>query len=166
MSDIEWVPSLVLLEDSGGDWEAYLADLYRYFQRDFVRDKPVFNGTRLGLKKHPIIQNKEATFWHFISEGEVEDERLPNFRRCERIRWPRAIIDHAPLSGESNGIKVWKSKRKNENRISIWFEAENYFVVLAERKGYLLPWTAYLIEYSNQKRKKQKEYDNYMKAPW
>ncbi|MNH30689.1 hypothetical protein D3C79_909980 [compost metagenome] len=44
---------------------------------------------RLGLKRHPVIQGKEATFWHMISEGNDEAERLPDLRRCERIRWPR-----------------------------------------------------------------------------
>lgn len=166
MSDIAWLPELIFLEDSGGDWDSYLSALYDYFQQDFIRNKPVFNGTKLGLKKHPVIDEKEATFWHFISEGDVEEDRLPNLRRCERIRWPKPLIDRAPAYGESDKLKVWKNKRKNETRINIWLEEENYLVVLAERKGYLLPWTAFCIEREHQKRKKQRDYEQYMRNPW
>jgi len=49
-------------------------------------------GKRLGLKRHPMTQNKEATFWHMIQEGSVESERIPDIRRCERIRWPRPSV--------------------------------------------------------------------------
>jgi hypothetical protein len=28
-----------------------------------------------------------------IQEGRTEDERTPDLRRCERIRWPRPIIE-------------------------------------------------------------------------
>lgn len=56
------------------------------FYLDFLDSKPVFQGRRLGLKRHPLSQGKEATFWHMISEGTTEEKRTPDFRRCERIR--------------------------------------------------------------------------------
>ena len=105
------LPHLVLLNDYGGDWDRFLKAVYAYFKQDFIDSRPVFNGRRLGLKRHPVIHNKEATFWHFTSEGEVEAERTPDFRRCERIRWPKPLINQSPLQGEANGIKVWKNKR-------------------------------------------------------
>jgi hypothetical protein len=93
----------------------------------------------LQLKKHPLHQGKEATFWHFITKGEEEAERIPDLRRCERIKWPKPII-------ENNGdmiIKTWENVRNGEKRILLFIEEENYLVVLAGRNGYLLPWTAY-----------------------
>ena len=157
MSDISWLPDLVLFEDFGGDWGKYLDALYAYFKKDFVDGKPVFRGQRLGLKRHPLSQGKEATFWHMISEGKGEDERLPDFRRCERIRWPKPTIEH---SGEPV-IKVWENERRGETRICLWLEAEEYLVVLAKRKGYLLPWTAFMVTLPHEKRKRQKEYEAY-----
>ena len=63
------LPLLVLFNDHG-DWDAYLAAIYTWFKRDFVDSKPVFQGRRLGLKRHPLTNGKEATFWHMISEGQ------------------------------------------------------------------------------------------------
>ena len=100
---------------------------------------------------------KEATFWHMIQEGEKEDERTPDFRRCERIRWPKPIIEH----DSDPTIKSWRNLRKREKRICLWFDQENYLVILADRGQYILPWTAYLVEYPHQQRKLQKEYDRY-----
>jgi len=81
-----WLPPLVLFNAYGGDWRSYLDAIYNFFREDFVDDKPTFQGRRLGLKRHPLSQGKEATFWHMIQEGVVEENRTPDFRRCERIR--------------------------------------------------------------------------------
>jgi len=153
----DWLPPLVLLEDFKGNWDAYLNAIYSFFKNDFVDNKPVFQGRRLGLKRHPLTQGKEATFWHMISEGKEEENRIPDLRRCERIRWPRPIITH-----ESDPkVKYWISVKRNENRIHIWLEEEDYVVVLADRKGFLLPWTAFLITRGHTREKLRKEYRAY-----
>ncbi len=160
-NQIDWLPALMLFSDYDGNWEQYLTAMYDAFCTQFVTSTPVFRGTRLGLKRHPMIQGKEATFWHMITEGNVEKERLPDFRRCERIRWPRPVIEHET----DHTVKVWKNRRKGETRICIWLEAEEYLVILSERKGYILPWTAYLVVKGHQKRKLQQEFESYQKNP-
>ncbi len=77
-------------ETYGGDFSRYLEAIYRIFCADFVESKPVFAGKRLGLKRHPVIQGKKLRFWHMISEGNDEAERLPDLRRCERILLAKA----------------------------------------------------------------------------
>ena len=62
-----WIPALVLFADYNGDWDKYLDAVYQFFRGDFVTSQPKFRGERLGLKRYPIIQGKEATFWHLIS---------------------------------------------------------------------------------------------------
>lgn len=47
---VAWLPSLVLLNDSDGDWNTFLDVVYSYFVEDFVNNKPRFQGRRLGLK--------------------------------------------------------------------------------------------------------------------
>lgn len=158
--NVAWLPELVLFETYGGDWEQYLDALYTFFGNDFVQSQPLFRGQRLGLKRHPLSQGKEATFWHLISEGKDEEERLVDLRRCERIRWPRPTIEHA---GEPT-IKIWETERRREKRICLWLEAEEYLVVLALRNGYLLPWTAFMVSQPHEIRKRQKEYEAYMRA--
>jgi len=154
------LPELVLLDDYDNSWQNYLEAVYSFFVEDFVKNKPTFNGTRLALKRHPVIDGKEATFWHFTTSGKIEDERIPDLRRCERIRWPKPIIESATC-GE---VKVWKNKRKNETRILLFFTSESYLVVLADRGNYILPWTAYIVEREHRKRKLLKEWEAYKKA--
>lgn len=158
MSDTPgWLPPLVLFGAYGGDWDAYLTAIYAYFKQDFVDSKPTFDGRRLGLKRYPLTHGKEATFWHMIQEGRIESDRTPDFRRCERIRWPRPIIEHAnePI------VKVWRNQRRGEKRVCVWLEEEDYLVILADRGDYILPWTAYLVEQPHRKRKLLKEYEDH-----
>jgi hypothetical protein len=149
-----WLPPLVLFADHCGDWQRYLDALYGFFQQDFVRSKPVFRGETLALKRHPVVQSKEATFWHIISGGPQEAGRVPDLRRCERVRWPRPVIEHA----DEPVLKVWRNQRGAEARVCLWFEGEEYLVVLARREGYLLFWTAYPVTEPHSKRKLQKEF--------
>jgi len=161
MSDFpEWLPSLMYLRDYDGDWNRYLDAIYACFKQDFIDSKPVFQGRKLGLKRYPLSHGKEATFWHMISEGKNEDDRLPDFRRCERIRWPKPVIEHST----DTGVKYWVSVKNRENRIHIWLEAEDYIVVLAERNGFLLPWTAFTVNREHTRRKLMKEYEAYWRS--
>ena len=146
---LDWLPSLELLADYGGDWERYVEILYGVFYNDFVDSKPVFRGAPLGLKSHPMVDGKEATFWHMISEGVIEADRTPDMRRCERIRWPRPIIERE----DNPELKVWSETNRGDTRIYLWLEAESYLVVLAQRKSYVLPWTAFFVKEQHQREK-------------
>jgi hypothetical protein len=152
-----WLPGLIFLADYDGDWERFLDALYEVFRADFVENMPAYRGRRLALKRHPMTNGKEATFWHMVSEGDREEDREIDLRRCERIRWPRPIIEHA----DEPTIKVWANRRKGENRICLWLEEQEYLVILADRRGYLLPWTAYPVTQPHRKRKLQKEYEEF-----
>lgn len=90
----DWLPGLVLLEDYEGNWERYIEDIYMFFRQDFIENQVIFNNQPVKMKRYPLLNGKEATFWHITSEGKEEDSRLPELRRCERIRWPRPIIEH------------------------------------------------------------------------
>ncbi|RJY11956.1 hypothetical protein D5R81_12725 [Parashewanella spongiae] len=147
--ELDWLPELILMEDFYGNWDVFFNAVYAAFCHDFVSNKPVFQGQRLGLKRHPEYDGKSATFWHMISKGKVEEERTTDIRRCERIRWPKPIIEH----DDHPGIKIWTEKNGSDERIHILLEDENYLVVLNKRNGYILPWTAFYIEYDNQIRK-------------
>ena len=85
MPQPDWLPALVLLETYGGNWPAYEEALYEVYLNDFVRQETYFRGNKIALKRHPELKGKAATFWHIISEGTVETERLPDLRRCELI---------------------------------------------------------------------------------
>lgn len=154
---LDWLPPMVLFNDYGGNWHAYLDVVYACFKQDFVDDKPTFQGRRLGLKRLPLAHGKEATFWHMIQEGSVEEDRTPDFRRCERIRWPRPVIEH----DADRAIKVWRNQRRGEIRVCLWFAQADYLVILADRGDYILPWTAYPVVRAHQQKKLEKEYEEY-----
>ena len=65
------LPKIITLEEYGGNISIYLEAIYAVFKADFVESRPTFQGIRLGLKKHPIIEGKEYTFYHFTHDGDV-----------------------------------------------------------------------------------------------
>ena len=154
------LPELIELSEFGGNFAQYLEAVYKIFTDEFIRNRPTFRGVRLGLKKYPISDGKEATFWHMTSEGEDEQNRLPNLRRLERIKWPSYIINNS----EHPYLRVWENTRGSKTNVLILHEAENYVVILRKGNGYLLPWTAYLIEHEWRKKKFLKEYEEYIKS--
>ena len=154
------LPELMELTDYGGNFAEYLEAVYEQFRHDFIDCKPVFRGIKLRLKKHPLFQGKEATFWHMTSEGKDEENRIPDIRRLERIKWPAEMINHS----EHPYLKVWKNTRGTKTNILIFHESESYLVILREGNGYLLPWTAYIISYEWRKKKLLKEYADYIKS--
>ncbi len=158
MGSSGFLPPLVLLNDYENNWHRYFDVIYNFFRQDFVTSKPNFKGKRFALKRNPVINGKEATFWHIISEGGVEGERLPDLRRCERIRWPRPIIEAV----RSEHVKCWKNKRKEEVRVVIALEDFSYVVVLADRGDYVLLWTAYCVEQEHRRQKLRKEYEAFL----
>lgn len=151
------LPELVCLNDYNGDWDKYLEIIYSFFKKDFIDSRPQFKGIKISLKKYPKLNGKEATFWHLISEGKIEQKKIPDMRRCERIKWPRPIIENY----QDENIRYWENKRMNEERVCLCFGEWEYLVVLSKRKGYILIWTAYPVTYGHTKIKLKKEYEEY-----
>jgi len=85
-------------------------------------------------------------------------------RRCERIRWPKPIIEHS----DKVGIKIWENirhkKKGIQHSICIWFKDAEYLVILRKRSSYILFWTAYPVAENHRKRKLEKEYQEYKKG--
>jgi hypothetical protein len=155
----DWVPPLVLMRDAGNDWDIFLRVVYLMFKRDFIDHKVTFRGAELRLKRLPYRDGREATFYHLISEGEDEEIRQPIEDRCERIRWPRPVIENCP----SDDLHIWENTRKGGRRIVIAFPDYSYVVILAVRSGYMLPWTAYPANRRHTREKLRKEHQAFLK---
>jgi hypothetical protein len=159
------LPDLILFNDFKGNWEQYLGILYFYFRQDFEIDGIEYKHRKVFYIKTPVYRGKEFSFWHMITEGKIESERLVDIRRCERIRWPKAIIEN----NEDRDVKSWISQRKNkkgkiQRRICFCFGDFDYFVVLDIRKNYYLFCTAYPV-YNHRKKKIREDYFNYKQTP-
>lgn len=163
----DWLPDLLFLEDAQGNWDLYLERLHTQFVADFIDSKPAWPGKRVGVKKHPEHAGKAATFWHLISDGDVESERLPNMRRCERIGWPRPMMDEfdeAEPQKTKCRIVWWKERRKNEERYLLAPDDFSYIMVVADRGDYVLPWTAFWIEHTHQRTKRERAFHAFWEA--
>ena len=154
-----WLPGLCLLSDFDGDWHRYEDELYRYFRRDFVVSRPTFHGRPIGHNATPVVNGKEEGFWHLVTEeqeiwkdGVVTKERLPHLQRCERIRWPRPIIEAA----RKDYVLVWREQHQGGQRIALTTDDFSYFVALAVRGLRLFLATAFPVEgYRRERFEKQ-----------
>ena len=153
-------PNLVLMSGHNNNFTDYNNAVYSIFKSDFVDSKPIFMGTKLGLKKYPIVDGKEYTYYHFTHEGDVENNRLPDIRRMERIAFPKVFIEAVMHSD----LLMWRKEIKGKNRILIFHENESYLIVLEDRGEYILPWTAYIIKENSRKRRLLAEYTAYQKT--
>ena len=99
-----------------------------------------------------------------MQEGQIEEDRTPDLRRCERIGWLRAIIDNA----DDDRVKVWENERTGtkgrERSVLLWLEEEDFLVVLGKRAGYYLLVTAYQTNRDHTRRKLRREYEAYVAA--
>lgn len=161
------LPDLILLEDFGGDYTRYVDAVYSIFKKDFVNNKTKFRGEELRLKWHPVYQEKAYTFYHLTHEGEDEQNRTPDLRRCERMPWARPTIEKC----DDWNLKIWTQIRQGKggtkDRLCIWLELldePDYIIIIDVRENYRLLWTAFVLEYPHEKRKRQKEYENWLKT--
>ena len=160
MEDNLVFPDLIYFEDYQGDFRAYFTAVYKVFEQNFIRTQPKYLNVRISVKKFPEVDGIHRTFYHITHEGKDENDRQPDFRRMERIRFPKFMIDNNP----HEEILIWKNKRGTDERILLYNEGEQFVVVLAERKGFYLFVTAYYIERQHRRDKLMKEYAAYIKA--
>lgn len=153
-------PSIVCFEDYEGNFKAYFSAVYEIFKADFILSQPLYEGFKVSVQKYPEVDGIHRTFYHITHEGDNEQSRTPDFRRMERIRFPKFVIDNN-IHPE---ILIWKNRRRRDTRVLLFNDVENYLVVLTERKGYYLFWTAYLVAEVHRKRKLLREYETYQKT--
>lgn len=156
MCDTSWLPGLVCLEDYGGNWPAYEDAIYHIFCQDFIESQSWLLDRHVRINKTPTHNGRAYTFWHIISDGPVEADRLPNLRRCERIRWPRAIIDAYATDGR---ILYWRIYQKGEWKLKLALPDLSYVMVFSDRSGYVFLKTAFHVDRRHTYENLQKEYE-------
>ena len=156
------LPELICLNDYNGNFQSYIDAVYSVFERDLIKNRPQFGSYQLILKNNPLFQQRSYTFYHLTHKGEFETERTPDLRRCERIGWVKPTIRNV----ENWKLKFWEQLRNGKSRICIQLSVEDdvdYYVILDVRVHCVLIWTAFVAEYEHEKKKKEKEYQNWIK---
>lgn len=167
MVNCPWLPNLEYYHPESETWIDYENFLYDIFVEDFIDNPPTFNGKVVKIRMYPYVNNKEECFYHIITvSNDNDNERNPDFRRCERITWVREFIKNVGCSNHCSlcdGLKVWfEDFKKNRVRALILHEEQQYVVILEERENYYLLITAYYIEHKHQLSKMLKKYEHYL----
>lgn len=153
-------PELLFFDEFGGDFRSYIDAAYRIFKNNFISTQPVYEGLKVSVRRYPEVDGMHKTFYHITHEGEDEENRQPDVRRIERIRFPKFVIENC-IHDE---ILIWKNKRGRDERIVLFNDREDYIVILTDRGEYYMFITAYYIEQPHRKKKLLAEYDAYIKA--
>ncbi|MCC7455240.1 MAG: hypothetical protein IT222_13810 [Crocinitomix sp.] len=153
-------PDLIYFEDYDGNFKSYFDAVYRIFSSHFLKSTPYFEGVRVTAPRYPEVDGLSRTFYHITHQGDNEQNREPDIRRMERIRFPKFKIENHPHAE----LLIWEKEMGRDIRIHILNVSESYLLVLNRRKDYLLLWTAFYIEHNHTLKKKLKDYEAYKKT--
>lgn len=165
MLDCKWLPELILYENFDS-WKNYEDYIYAIFYNDFIKTWPYFEEKRVRIRYYPKEYGKEEGFYHVTCQDYLKNrDRVPDLRRCERIKWVRSFIEHyncVPDGCKScEGMKIWYEPYKSTVRIHILLEEERYIVVIEKRKNYYLLITAFYIDQDRRFKKILERYHIY-----
>jgi hypothetical protein len=148
-------PELIPME---GEWPAYCEQIYDVFRRQVIEGDLRFDGLPVRPFRNPMTDGKWMGFWHAISEGRVEADRLPDMRRCERIAWISWAVSNASTDPE---LCWWPTARGTLENVVIWSEPHDYVVVLGKKRNWYAFITQYHVDRSNRRRDLARERDAY-----
>jgi hypothetical protein len=147
-------PDLLLFGDYDS-WDDYCEVLYQVFCDEIRPPNLSYNDTRITCRRTPETYGKWNAFWHLVQEGKIEDDRTPDLRRCERLKWVAFVISNFNLNPD---IQVWENPRRKT--VLFWYR-EEYLVVLSKRSDYYLLKTAYCTEKPHRKEALRQERDKF-----
>lgn len=158
-------PSLVFFEDFA-DWQTYEDAIYTIYLETVAHAGLSFCGSPVKVRYMPQTKRKGYGFWHLISEApdqcnRSEDDRIPDLRRCERVRWVAWCIQNADAGVA--GFSWWENERGRETHVVLWAEQHDFAVVLAKRQTeqgplfYLLKTAYCLRNRTMQKFRKERD---------
>lgn len=149
--------------------------LYEYFYEDFVDNKTYLNqNIYINPKSHKKDDGKELVFWHLTTRETkirrkvgnrwiVEKERLPDYRRSERLLWIKNIIENHSM----DDIKMFYHKETNPKediRLYLWLDDYDFVVILQKlgrNSSYLV--TSFYIDRDGKRKEYLKRYNHYIR---
>lgn len=166
MDKCKWLLDIVECTDFG-KWNEYLDSIYEIFKKDFIDNRPIFDGKGVNFRKAPMDGKYEHTFIHLTHKDEYHNfsnpnDRLPDPRRAERIGWNKAIIENYKCSDTCENcdkVLYFEEYYKKNIRVYLLFKDVKFLVIIEKRENYNLLITGYYIEYEHT----MKKYEQYKK---
>ncbi len=121
------LPEILRYEAFDEDWESYVAAVYECFC-ELKTANLRLDGLPVKLNDYRLFKGCEETFWHVTGEG---PDRDPAFRRCERVPWILPILGNTA----DPDVLIWRDPSRGEPRTIVWYQPENYVIVLRHRPG-------------------------------
>jgi len=131
--------------------------VYQAFRRDFVSSRPQLDGINVGISRRLAPDGIEERFWHLATEGDDEASRTPDPRRCERMGWPRALIE--ALVASHAEVRAWNQLRPRQKTLVIGLDDFSYVVVLAAKTTHYLLVTAFCVEHGRRRATYRREWE-------
>lgn len=144
------------------NYKKYEEDLYRIIEEDFVKHDVFFMGKKVFLDFNKVQDGKSDTFFHVLCGDKKE---YPNFRRAERIRFPRQIIENYNECDNCLNeckIKMFFKKIKGKKRYHLFSEEHRYMVVLEDEGKRMKLVTSFYIDKTYKLYNYRQDYERYI----
>jgi len=148
----DWLPPMLTLS---GTWENIVSGLYAIFEKDFKQGKPKFQHYMVWWDQSVLSgQHYEEGFWHLISRYDRSSgDRIPDFRRAERLPWCAPVITRS----NDSAINVWDyQENRGKIRTYVWLENWDYCVILEKLRQHVqavaMLVTAFHVDGPSQRR--------------
>lgn len=149
-----WLPPMFAMSP----WSVELMEsLYVLFKRDFIDHPANYDGHRVWFFPEKD-RGKELIFWHLVErEDKSMGERLPDFRRSERLPWARPMLDNLAQPA----VLHWDYEEgKGDIHTYVWLKDFDYLIVMKKyRDGQRRLVTAHYIDYDNKRHKLLKKHE-------
>ncbi len=146
----------------------YIEKAYIIFKKSLIDNEIKYNDKLIKVRELPIEDNKVQGFFHVISEKDKTlGLRLYKEDRIKYVPYIAEIIkNYNKCKTCSNKtclkIKIWSAPYKGKiERIKLYYEQDNYIVILEKRSNYYQLVSAYVVDRKDRKEDILKEYNKY-----
>ena len=134
-----------------------MESLYALFLRDFMHNKARYCGHEVWFFPEKE-RGKELIFWHLVEREDPprSGNRLPDFRRAERLPWARPMLDNV---GQPEILNWDYEEGDGDIHTYVWLKDFDYLIVMKRYKdGRRRLITAFWLEYESKRRGLLKKY--------
>jgi hypothetical protein len=124
-----WLPEMFQVDP----WTEKSFDLmYDIFKQSFISSKACYRGYVVWFFPEKE-DGRETIFWHLTTREDKESgERLPDFRRCERLPWARPMVDNT----NDPAVLAWDYEEgTGDIKTYIWLKDFDYLIIMKKYKN-------------------------------